>query len=37
MELGDEAHGALGVEDEHWHLIGAGVGTVEACRWVGIG
>jgi transposase, IS30 family len=27
----------LGVEDEYWHLIMAGVGTVEACKLVGIG
>src|SRR5215207_3314956 len=27
----------LGVEDEYWALILAGVGTVEACRVVGIG
>lgn len=27
----------LGIEDEYWQLILAGVGTVEACRLVGIG
>jgi transposase, IS30 family len=27
----------LGIEDEYWHLILAGVGTVEACKMVGIG
>lgn len=27
----------LGVEDEYWRLILGGVGTVEACRRVGIG
>ena len=27
----------LVVEDEYWRLIGSGVGTVEACRRVGIG
>lgn len=27
----------LGVEDEYWHLILTGVGTIEACRMVGIG
>jgi IS30 family transposase len=27
----------LGVEDEYWQLILAGVGTVEACKLVGIG
>jgi len=27
----------LGLEDEYWHLILAGVGTVEACDRVGIG
>lgn len=27
----------LGTEDEYWALIAAGVGTVEACRLVGIG
>lgn len=27
----------LGIEDEYWHLILAGVGTVEACKRVGIG
>jgi IS30 family transposase len=27
----------LAVEDEYWRLIGSGVGTVEACRRVGIG
>lgn len=27
----------LGVEDEYWQLILAGVGTVEACRRIGIG
>ena len=27
----------LAVEDEYWRLIGSGLGTVEACRRVGIG
>jgi transposase len=27
----------LGIEDEYWQLIRSGVGTVEACRLVGIG
>lgn len=27
----------LGTEDEYWQLILAGVGTVEACKLVGIG
>lgn len=27
----------LGIEDEYWQLIRAGVGPVEACRRVGIG
>ena len=27
----------LAVEDEYWRLMGSGVGTVEACRRVGIG
>ena len=27
----------LGIEDQYWHLILAGVGTVEACRLVGVG
>ncbi|WP_207082288.1 IS30 family transposase [Nocardioides sp. S5] len=27
----------LGVEDEYWQLILAGVGTVEACKLVGVG
>lgn len=27
----------LGIEDEYWQLILAGVGTVEACKLVGIG
>jgi transposase, IS30 family len=27
----------LGIEDEYWQLIRAGVGTVEACKLVGIG
>ena len=27
----------LGIEDEYWHLILAGVGTVEACKLVGVG
>ena len=27
----------LGVEDEYWQLILSGVGTVEACKLVGIG
>lgn len=27
----------LGIEDEYWQLIRAGVGTVEACRRVGVG
>jgi transposase, IS30 family len=27
----------LSVEDEYWRLILGGVGTVEACRWGGIG
>lgn len=27
----------LGIEDEYWQLIRAGVGTVEACRQVGVG
>ena len=27
----------LAVEDEYWRLIGSGMGTVEACRRVGIG
>lgn len=27
----------LGIEDECWQLIVAGVGPVEACRMVGIG
>jgi len=27
----------LGVEDEYWTLIAAGIGTVEACRLVGVG
>ena len=27
----------VGVEDEYWKLIGEGVGTVEACKLVGIG
>ena len=27
----------LGIEDEYWHLILTGVGTVEACKMVGIG
>ncbi len=27
----------LAVEDEYWRLIGSGLGTVEACRQVGIG
>lgn len=27
----------LGLEDEYWQLILAGVGTVEACKLVGVG
>jgi hypothetical protein len=27
----------LAIEDEYWRLVLAGVGTVEACRMVGIG
>jgi len=27
----------LAIEDEYWRLMGSGVGTVEACRRVGIG
>ncbi len=27
----------LGIEDEYWELIRAGVGTVEACTAVGVG
>lgn len=27
----------LGIEDEYWALIAAGIGTVEACRLVGVG
>jgi transposase, IS30 family len=27
----------LGIEDEYWQLILAGMGTVEACRLVGVG
>ena len=27
----------LGIEDEYWALIAAGIGTVEACKLVGVG
>lgn len=27
----------LGIEDQYWELIRSGVGTVEACRQVGVG
>jgi hypothetical protein len=27
----------LGVEDEYWRLVLGGIGTVEACRRVGVG
>lgn len=27
----------LNIEDEYWELISAGVGTVEACRRLGVG
>jgi IS30 family transposase len=38
MELGRRGRKRrLGIEDEYWQLIRAGVGTVEACRRVGIG
>ena len=38
MELGRRGRKRrLGIEDEYWHLIAAGVGTVEACERVGIG
>jgi IS30 family transposase len=38
MELGRRGRKRrLGIEDEYWQLILAGVGTVEACRLVGIG
>ncbi len=38
MELGRRGRKRrLGIEDEYWQLIRAGVGTVEACRRVGVG
>ncbi|WP_103938416.1 helix-turn-helix domain-containing protein [Thermomonospora echinospora] len=38
MELGRRGRKRqLELEDEYWRLILAGVGTVEACRRVGIG
>lgn len=38
MELGRRGRKRqLAVEDEYWKLILAGVGTVDACRQVGIG
>jgi len=38
MELGRRGRKrCLGIEDEDWHLILAGVGTVEARKQVGIG